>query len=74
MAHHTHSQTAVRFNEEMTISEAKEIDPRVGQILAYFHIGACHHCQVDENLSLKRVCEDFGVPKDLLLKALNSLA
>ncbi len=68
------AETKVKFTEDMTILQAKKSDPRVEQVLAYFHIGACHHCQVDESLTLGKVCEDFGVPKELLLKALNSLS
>lgn len=73
MTNHSYMATFQRFTEHMSIEEAKKLDPRVSQVLAYFHIGACQHCQVDETISLGQACEDFGVPKELLLKALNSL-
>jgi len=67
------TQLKEKFYDSMTIKEAQKLDPRVSQVLAYFHIGGCHHCQVDENITLEQACRDFGVPKDLLLRALNSL-
>ncbi|MEP0814598.1 MAG: disulfide oxidoreductase [bacterium] len=65
---------AVAFHENMTVGEILTADPRAKHVLAYFHIGGCHHCSVDDSATLKQVSEDFGVPLEMLLKALNKLS
>lgn len=64
----------VQYNENMTVGEVLASDSRAKHVLTYFHIGGCHHCAVDDNVSLKQVSQDFGVPLDTLLKALSKLA
>lgn len=64
----------VLYDEKMTIGEVLAADKRAKWVLAHFHIGGCHHCSVDESLTVKDVTEDFGVPTETLVLALNKLA
>ena len=64
----------VLYHENMTVGEVLASDARAKHVLAYFHIGGCHHCAVDDSASLKKVSEDFGVPLPMLVGALNKLS
>lgn len=64
----------VLYNGNMTVGEVLASDARAKHVLAYFHIGGCHHCAVDDNIPLRKASEDFGVPLEMLVKALNKLA
>ncbi len=62
-----------RFHSQMTLSEAFATHPAARQIFAYFHIGGCHHCAVDESMTIEQACQQYGVPVEILLDQLNRL-
>lgn len=62
-----------RFHSKMTLSEAFSVHPAARQIFAYFHIGGCHHCSVDESMTIEQACHQYGVPVEILLEQLNKL-
>lgn len=65
--------TTSKFTKEMTVGEIFNSDPRTREIFAYFHLGGCHHCTIDESQTIERVAEDNGVPLEMLLGYLNKL-
>ena len=64
----------VLYHDKMTIGEVLAADARAKHVLAYFHIGGCHHCAVDDGVTLGKASEDFGVPVEMLVSALNKLS
>ncbi len=64
----------VIFRPDMTIAEAMQVHPRVGEILASFHLGGCSHCAVSEVDTIEGACQSYGIDQNALMAALNSLA
>ena len=62
------------FNADMTIGEAMQLHPRAREVFAGFHLGGCSHCAVSEFETVRQVCEGYGVPVEMLISSLNSLA
>lgn len=64
----------VIFRPDMTIAEAMQVHPRVGEVLAAFHLGGCSHCAVSEVDTIEGACQSYGIDQNALMAALNSLA
>ncbi len=64
----------VIFRPDMTIAEAMQVHPRVGEVLAAFHLGGCSHCAVSEVDTIEGACQSYGIDQKALMAALNSLA
>lgn len=64
----------VIFRPDMTIAEALQVHPRVGEVLASFHLGGCSHCAVSEVDTIEGACQSYGIDQHALMAALNSLA
>lgn len=64
----------VIFRPDMTIAEAMQVHPRVGEVLASFHLGGCSHCAVSEVDTIEGACQSYGIDQNALMAALNSLA
>jgi hybrid cluster-associated redox disulfide protein len=62
------------FNAGMTIGEAMQLHPRAREVFAGFHLGGCSHCAISEFETIAQVCEGYGVPPEMLISSLNSLA
>jgi hybrid cluster-associated redox disulfide protein len=62
------------FNAGMTIGEAMQLHPRAREVFAGFHLGGCSHCAISEFETIAQVCEGYGVPAEMLISSLNSLA
>ena len=63
----------LRFMPSMTIAEAMEVDPRVVQVLADFHLGGCSNCAVSDVDTLEGACRSYGIDQESLMLALNRL-
>ncbi|MGQ9490653.1 MAG: hypothetical protein ACUVR4_10395 [Anaerolineae bacterium] len=61
------------FRPEMTIAEAMEVHPRVGEVLAAFHLGGCSQCAVSEVDTIEGACQSYGIDQQALMQALNGL-
>jgi hybrid cluster-associated redox disulfide protein len=62
------------FNADMTVGEAMQLHPRAREVFAGFHLGGCAHCAISEFETIRQICEGYGVPVDMLVGSLNSLA
>jgi hybrid cluster-associated redox disulfide protein len=62
------------FHADMTVGEAMQLHPRAREVFAGFHLGGCSHCAVSEFETIAQVCQGYGVPVDMLVGSLNSLA
>lgn len=62
------------FNADMTVGEAMQLHPRAREVFAGFHLGGCSHCSISEFETVRQVCEGYGVPAEMLISSLNSLA
>jgi len=62
------------FHPEMTVGEAIQLHPRAREVFAGFHLGGCAHCAISEFETIGQICEGYGVPVDMLVGTLNSLA
>ena len=62
------------FNENMTVGEAIQLHPRAREVFAGFHLGGCSHCAISEFETIAQVCQGYGVPAEMLISSLNSLA
>jgi hybrid cluster-associated redox disulfide protein len=62
------------FQPDMTVGEAMQLHPRAREVFAGFHLGGCAHCAISEFETIRQICEGYGVPVDMLIGALNSLA
>lgn len=68
------AQPAGPFNADMTVGEAMQLHPRAREVFAGFHLGGCAHCAISEFETIRQICEGYGVPVDMLVGSLNSLA
>jgi hybrid cluster-associated redox disulfide protein len=62
------------FQPDMTVGEAMQLHPRAREVFAGFHLGGCAHCAISEFETIRQICEGYGVPVDMLIGSLNSLA
>lgn len=62
------------FHADMTVGEAMQLHPRAREVFAGFHLGGCAHCAISEFETIRQICEGYGVPVDMLVGSLNSLA
>ncbi len=63
----------LKFAPEMTIADAMQVDPRVAQVLADFHLGGCSNCAVSDVDTLEGACRSYGIDQESLMLALNRL-
>ena len=63
----------LRFEPGMTIAEALGIHPRVGEVLASFHLGGCSHCAISDVDTIAGACQSYGVDQPALMAALSRL-
>jgi hybrid cluster-associated redox disulfide protein len=61
------------FVPTMTIAEALDVHPRVGEVLAGFHLGGCSHCAVSDVDTIEGACQTYGIDQKALMAALNGL-
>ena len=61
------------FDPRMTISEAMDVHPKVGEVLASFHLGGCSHCAVSDVDTIEGACQTYGIDQPALMNALNGL-
>ncbi|MGC8779415.1 MAG: hypothetical protein ACP5UQ_00960 [Anaerolineae bacterium] len=61
------------FSPEMTIAEALKVHPKVGEVLASFHLNGCSHCAVSDVDTLGGACQTYGIDQQALMAALNRL-
>ena len=62
-----------RFHADMTVGEAIQIDTRVREILAAFHLGGCSSCGISEIETIRQVTVGYGVDTEMLLQSMNDL-
>jgi hybrid cluster-associated redox disulfide protein len=62
------------FTSAMTIKEAMAVHPRVGEVLASFHLGGCSQCAVSDVDTIEGACQTYGIDQNALMAALNRLA
>lgn len=62
------------FHADMTVGEAMQLHPRAREVFAGFHLGGCAHCAISEFETIRQICDGYGVPVDMLVGSLNSLA
>lgn len=62
------------FHAGLTVGAAMQMHPRAREVFAGFHLGGCAHCSISEFETIQQICEGYGVPAEMLLGALNSLA
>jgi hybrid cluster-associated redox disulfide protein len=65
---------SVVFSENMTIADAMNAHPRAKEVFAGFHLGGCAHCAISEFETIQQVCEGYGVPTEMVIGTLNTLA
>ncbi len=63
----------LRFEPSMTIAEALQIHPRVGELLASFHLGGCSQCAGSDVDTIEGACRSYGIDQAALMQALNGL-
>ncbi len=68
------SAPAPMFHADMTVGEAMQLHPRAREVFAGFHLGGCAHCAISEFETIRQICDGYGVPVDMLVGSLNSLA
>jgi hybrid cluster-associated redox disulfide protein len=61
------------FSPNMTIKEAMEVHPRVGEVLASFHLGGCSQCAVSDVDTIEGACRTYGIDQPTLMGALSHL-
>ncbi|MEJ5200063.1 MAG: hypothetical protein WHX53_14175 [Anaerolineae bacterium] len=61
------------FSPDMTIAEALKVHPKVGEVLASFHLNGCSHCAVSDVDTLEGACQTYGIDQKALMAALNRL-
>ena len=61
------------FSPGMTIKEAMEVHPRVGEVLASFHLGGCSQCAVSDVDTIEGACRTYGIDQPALMGALGHL-
>jgi hybrid cluster-associated redox disulfide protein len=61
------------FSPSMTIKEAMEVHPRVGEVLASFHLGGCSQCAVSDVDTIEGACRTYGIDQPTLMSALGHL-
>jgi|GEM_PF-368166 hypothetical protein len=62
-----------RFTPEMTVDEAFRLHAGARRVFARFHLGGCAHCAISESHTIGQISEDYGIPLQMLLDALNAL-
>jgi hybrid cluster-associated redox disulfide protein len=62
------------FTPEMTVAQAMEAHPKAREVFAGFHLGGCAHCAISEFETIQQVCDGYGVPVEMLIDTLESLA
>ena len=62
------------FHPDLTVGEAMQLHPRAREVFAGFHLGGCAHCAISEFETIRQICEGYGVPVEMLISSLNSLA
>jgi hybrid cluster-associated redox disulfide protein len=63
-----------KMTKLMTVGEAMQLHPRAREVFAGFHLGGCAHCSISEFETIRQICEGYGVPGEMLISSLNSLA
>jgi hybrid cluster-associated redox disulfide protein len=61
------------FTPSMTIKEAMEVHPRVGEVLASYHLGGCSQCAVSDVDTIEGACRTYGIDQPALMGALSHL-
>ncbi|MGI6461440.1 MAG: DUF1858 domain-containing protein [Candidatus Hydrogenedentales bacterium] len=61
------------FHLDMSVHEAMQMHPRVGEVFAAFHLGGCSHCALGQFESIGQVCAGYGVDPNALLEVLESI-
>jgi len=61
------------FTPKMTIAEALQVHPRVGEVLASFHLAGCSHCAVSDVDTIEGACQTYGIDQAALMNALDEL-
>jgi hybrid cluster-associated redox disulfide protein len=62
------------FTPKMTIAEAMQVHPKVGEVLASFHLAGCSHCAVSDVDTIEGACQTYGIDQAALMNALDELA
>jgi len=62
------------FTPKMTIAEALQVHPKVGEVLASFHLAGCSHCAVSDVDTIEGACQTYGIDQTALMHALDELA
>jgi hybrid cluster-associated redox disulfide protein len=63
----------LKFEPQMTISEALQLHPRVAELLSSFHLGGCSQCAVSDVDTIEGACQTYGIDQAALMQALNLL-
>jgi hybrid cluster-associated redox disulfide protein len=61
------------FTPKMTIADALQVHPKVGEVLAGFHLGGCSSCAVSDVDTIEGACQSYGIDQAALMNALNGL-
>ena len=61
------------FTPEMTVDQAFKVHAGARRVFARFHLGGCSNCAISESHTIGAVSEDYGIPLQMLLDALNAL-
>lgn len=61
------------FTLDMTIAQAMEINPKVAEVFAAFHLGGCAHCHINKVETLEQVCSGYGIDPAQLLETLEGV-
>lgn len=63
----------LKFEPRMTIAEAMQVHPRVGEVLTRFHLSGCSQCAVSDVDTIEGACQTYGIDQNALMRALNGL-
>jgi len=61
------------FTLDMTIAQALEVNPKVAEVFAAFHLGGCAHCHINRVETLDQVCSGYGIDPVQLLEVLEGV-
>jgi hybrid cluster-associated redox disulfide protein len=63
----------LKFSPDMSIADALEMHPRVGELLESFQLGGCSNCAVSDVDTLEGACRSYGIDLAALMNALAAL-
>jgi hybrid cluster-associated redox disulfide protein len=63
----------LKFTPSMTIAEALQLHPQVGEVLANFNLGSCPSCAVSDVDTIQGACQTYGIDLAALMNALSRL-